>query len=72
MTLEIIDLWTEKYKHSIFMDGVRLWNNLPGDVKDLVLLTFFVANHLQIGVNCRSTIILPGSKHSTCTAKNAV
>ena len=26
---------TEKYKHSIFMDGIRLWNNLPDDVKDL-------------------------------------
>ena len=26
---------TEKYKHSIFMDGIRLWNNLPGDIKDL-------------------------------------
>ena len=28
-------LRTEKYKHSIFMDGIRLWNNLPDDVKDL-------------------------------------
>ena len=33
---------TEKYKHSIFMDGIRLWNNLPDDVKDLdiVLILF--------------------------------
>ena len=26
---------TEQYKHSIFMDGIRLWNNLPDDVKYL-------------------------------------
>ena len=26
---------TEKCKHSIFMEGILLWNNLPDDVKDL-------------------------------------
>ena len=36
-------LMTEKYKHSIFMDGIRLWNNLPDDVKDLDSFDSFCA-----------------------------
>ena len=58
---------TEKYKHSIFMDGIMLRNNLPDGIKDLDSFDSFCDKIKALAfsrMNCTMAL--------TCTVKNAV